>query len=300
MSATITAQTIRLTADHTQAPGGLASVFDSGEVKHWRGNPLNIQLLLTSNGTIVDIAGYDWIKVEVFASQAENLTPLMSATLASGAGGWDAACTVSDWEARTSQHAVVSFSAAETLLDLDAATSKSFWMVVSAAPSVTPAEPVTFGAAAFTVYEDATPGDQSGAIQPGNIIPNGAAYNGSGAYTLTLTQDRTYYWEKGGNDTNAVNGSITLTSSGATTMLGTSLVLHGTPSAAVTASVRADFFLTANDIEATYARVTSGSTDPNGVVVGKRGDLYAQKSGDAFRMWFSDGDGSGGRGTVWL
>jgi hypothetical protein len=285
MSATITAQTIRLTADHTQAPGGLASVFDSGEVKLWRGNPLNIQLLLTSNGTIVDIAGYDWIKVEVFASQAENLTPLMSATLAAGAAGWDAACTVSQWEARTGQHAVVSFSAAETLLDLDAATSKSFWMVVSAAPSGTPSEPVTFGAAFLTVYEDATPGDQSGAIQPGNLIPNGATYDGSGLYTVTVTAGRVYRWEKSTHDTSCVNGSITLTATGTTTANGTTFVLHGSAGQSVTATLAVGVFFTADEALALFLTKQSGTGNPNGTYYGNLGDKYYQTDTDPWTEW---------------
>lgn len=291
--------TLRLTCDQAQAPAGLADAL-GGPVKFWRGNPVRFQLLLNSNGEIVDIDQFASITVEVFASQAENLSPIMSATVAKDATGWDSGCTAEEWEARTSAHAYVDFSAAETLLDLDGATSAGFWIVVSAAPLADTAQPVTFGGGTLTVHEDATPGSATGAIQPGTVIPNGATYNGSGAYTLTVTAGRVYEWEPGANDSNLVNGSVTLTVAGTTTALGSSVVLHGTANAAVTATVRVGGFYTADDVESLYARVTAGSTDPNGSVVGKAGDLYRQKAGDAFRMWFCDGDGSGGRGTVWL
>jgi len=291
--------TLRLTCDQAQAPGGLADAL-GGPVKFWRGNPVRLQLLLNSNGDIVDIDQFASIRVEVFASQAENLAPLMSATVAAGATGWDSGCTADEWTDRTSAHAYVDFSAAETLLDLDGETSADFWIVVSVAPLADTAQRVTFGGGTLTVHEDATPGSASGAIQPGTVIPNGATYNGSGAYTLAVTAGRVYQWEPGANDTNLVNGTITLTASGATTALGSSVVLHGTPSAAITATVRVGGFYTADDVESMFARVTAGSTDPNGAVTGKAGDLYRQKSGDAFQMWYCDGDGAGGRGTVWL
>lgn len=291
--------TLRLTCDQAQAPGGLADAL-GGPVKFWRGNPVRFQLLLNSNGEIVDIDQFASITVEVFAAQAENLSPLMSATVAKDATGWDSGCTAEEWEARTSAHAYVDFSAGETLLDLDDAASADFWMVVSAAPLADTAQPVTFGGGTLTVHEDATPGSATGAIQPGTVIPNGATYDGAGLYTLAVTAGRVYQWEPGANDTNLVNGTITLTATGATTALGSSVALHGTPSAAVTAVVRVGGFYTADDVEALYARVTAGSVDPNGTVVGKAGDLYRQKDGDAFRMWYCDGDGSGGRGTVWL
>ena len=291
--------TLRLTCDQAQAPGGLADVL-GGTLKFWRGNPVRLQVLLTSNAEIVDIDQFATIKVEVFASQAQNLSPLMSATVAKDATGWDSACTSDQWTARTSQHAYVDFAAAETLLDLGGSTSKDFWIVVSVAPLWNVTEFVTFGGGTLSVYEDATPGNQSGAIQPGNIIPNGAVYDGAGAYTLTVTTDRTYYWEKGANDTNAVNGTITLTSSGATTMLGTSEELHGTANAAITATVRAEFFFTANDAVALFSRSFSGTTDPNGAVVGKLRDFYMQDDGTNFRVWYCRGDGSGGPGTIWI
>ena len=301
MPTNVTKHLLRLTCDQAQAPGGIADALTGGGIAFWRGNPLRFQLLLLSNGEIIDLDDYASITVEVFASQAENLSPLMSGTLASGGAGWDNTVDADSWEDRTQQHAVIDFSANESLLDLDSATEASFWLVVSGAPVADPTQPVTFGAATLTCHEDATPGDQSGAVQPGNIIPNGATYDGSGEYALTVTAGRTYYWEDGGaNDTSLVNGAITLTTSGSTTALGSGFTLHGTPSAAVTATVRPGYFLTADDIEALYARVTTGTADPNGTVTGKVGDLYAQVSGGNFRMWYCNGDGSGNRGTVWI
>ena len=104
---------------------------------------------------------------------------------------------------------------------------------------------INAGGGTLTVHEDATPGNVTGAIQPGTIIPNGAAYSGAGAYTVSVTAGRVYQWEKGANDINVVNGTITLTTSGATTALGSGMVLHGTPGAAVTATLRVGGFYTA-------------------------------------------------------
>lgn len=285
MSQTIVKQTLRLTADHSKAPAGLASVFDNGDVKHWRGNPMAVQLLLVSDGAIVDLAGYDWVKVEVFTSQAEDLTPLMSGQLANGATGWDDACTVEQWDDRTSQHATINFSAAETLLDLNGEKSAEFWMVVSAAPTASPDEPVTFGACTLTVYEDATPGEQSGAIQPGSIIPNGATYDGSGHYTVNVTAGRVYRWEKGANDTNCTNGTVVLTSNGVTTALGSTFTLNGSANQAVTATLSVGGFFTADECLALFVAKSSGSGDPNGTVYGTLGDKYFQTDVDPWREW---------------
>jgi hypothetical protein len=69
----------------------------------------------------------------------------------------------------------------------------------------------------------------------GNLVPNGATYNGSGNYTLTgLTNGSYYYWGKGANDSTC--GS--LSSNGNFIESGTTIVLTGTPSAAVTAIVQ--------------------------------------------------------------
>ena len=79
----------------------------------------------------------------------------------------------------------------------------------------------------------------SAEVLRGNILPSGADYDGSGAYSLTVKQDRVYRWTKAG--TNLVNGTETLTADSDFTAQGSSVTLNGTASATITATVKPVF-----------------------------------------------------------
>ncbi len=64
-----------------------------------------------------------------------------------------------------------------------------------------------------------------------------ATYSGAGAATLAVVLGETYFWEKGANDTNLVNGASTYTSSQEFVALGSTVTINGTVSAEITAFV---------------------------------------------------------------
>lgn len=75
-----------------------------------------------------------------------------------------------------------------------------------------------------------------------NIIPNGATYDGSGAYVLTTVEGVVYSWVQNANDTDVAEASIqgataNLAASGNFTAASTSATLNGVANAPVTAEV---------------------------------------------------------------
>jgi hypothetical protein len=89
-------------------------------------------------------------------------------------------------------------------------------------------------------YYLAVPWDNAEVLRS-SLVPAETNYDGSGAYTLTVKQGRTYRWTKGSGDTSLVNGTDTLTTDGDFTAQGSSVTLNGTISAAITASVKPVF-----------------------------------------------------------
>jgi hypothetical protein len=73
-------------------------------------------------------------------------------------------------------------------------------------------------------------------VDPGLVAGRTAYSGGPGAYLLTgLTAGHTYDYQFGNNDTNIVNGATTITvPAGTFVASGSSVTLHGTPSALIT------------------------------------------------------------------
>lgn len=230
-------------------------VVSTGErPKHWRGNALLAQFGFfegtAANPTPADLSAYNWLRVEVYAMANGGPTgaPLMSEQITS----FNDTLALADWQDGSAQHAVFEFEGPETALDLDGAPSAEFWIIVRGLTDAPDADPITFGHSLLTVLEDEG-NDAAGPVQPGSIIPGGAAYNGSGNYTLTgLVVGDVYQYILGANDTDITCGADNLAADGFFTAEATSATLTGTPSALVTAVVRHDPFLTVTQGDARY------------------------------------------------
>lgn len=71
------------------------------------------------------------------------------------------------------------------------------------------------------------------------VAPNSPTYSAGGTVTYTTITDTLYYWTKGSGETQLVNGTETLTSSGAFTAQGSSVTVTGVALAAVTGTLQA-------------------------------------------------------------
>lgn len=270
-------------ADPSRAGGD--NVLTAGVPAFWRGNDLQIEVgLLDAAGVaiITDVSGIDSITVEVKSKQGDDAVTLMSKTVAAASITQD--LEQADWDDDEGQHAVAVFSNAEANLDLAGKNKGSFWLVVSYLTTASPAKLITVYGGPIDVYEDATP--DSGPISGGNLVVVDSMYSSGGVFLLEgLTEGKVYSWTKGSDDTNLVNGTETLTATGLFTAQGTSATLNGTPDAGVSAIVRGEVFLTADQNDARYAAAGSGGfwTEANRVLTFEdlTGDLGLVLSGAA-------------------
>lgn len=138
------------------------------------------------------------------------------------------------WALATDQHCIIPFSHTLTDLYVMQGGTATYQLQISAVMATT-ANQVVLGYGTITVLED---GFANGT--PGTANLASGNYSGAGVSTISgLTVGATYYWVKGANDTNCVNGANTQTTTGPFTAAGTSVTLNGTISIAVTAIVYA-------------------------------------------------------------
>ncbi len=243
-------QRLRYALDRTK--GANASIADAaiGEfLFFWVGNDLRMEFCVLQGQVLDDISWISSITVEVKTSETDLGPALMSKSISS----FNPACTLDEWVAGTDQHGVVTFTNAESMLDLAGAASKDFWLVVYAASTDSPAHIVTLGGSLINVQQDAVPDNPAGPVQAGNLIPGGATYDGSGHYVLTVTDSINLSWTQGAHDTSVTNGSQTVTVSDSVFVTqGTTITLNGTASVSVTAVVRNKVYLTADQSDARY------------------------------------------------
>ena len=245
------AQRLRYQIDRSKSGGSIADFVAGQQIFFWNGNDIQIELGIFNAATLDDISWIASITVEVKESEVDLGSPLMSKTVL--AVDLNPTLTEDQWIAGADQHGIVYFTHGETLLDLLGGASKSFWIVISAKSNDTPYKLVTLGGGYIAVIEDATPATTVGPVQAGNLLPGGAIYDGSGAYSFTVIANENLSWAQGANDTNVVNGGQTVTVSDTIFVTqGTSIVLHGTASQPVTAVLRKDVFLTADQSDGRY------------------------------------------------
>lgn len=260
----LSAQRLRLPFNADQIGEKPKDILTGNTPRMWRGANLRVEATLfkgkVNAEALQDLSNIASLTLEVFAlsNGAPTGAALMSQTVA--AVNLDTGLTLSEWQADNGQHALFEFDDQDTNLNLSGAAKVNFWLVLSALTQDSPAKLITLGATTLTVYEDGTPASAEGPVQGGNILPGGASYDGSGDYVLSgLTVNRVYKWSPGANDTTLVNGAQTLTEEGNFTAQGTSATLTGTPSAAVTAIVREDVYLNAQESDARYLKKLRGA-----------------------------------------
>ncbi len=271
---------VRSAIDASQVGAKMTDRFTGGQMSTWRGVDTEFQLAFFLQNTLLSMANYSSLKLEVFASQQFGLTPLMSKTI--GSDEINTGLILADWQSGADQHVVIPFTAQEVNLDLDGKTEASFWLVVSGLTSDSPARLVTLGAGLLKVTEDATPTTSLGPVQGGNIIPLGAMYDGNGHYALTVEAGRTLNWSKGAHDTSITNDTQTITDDGNFITADTTITLNGTPDVLVTAIIRTELFFTADESDARYLQHIIGVYDAGtdyitGQVITDQGGLWVAK-----------------------
>lgn len=266
------------------------------------GVDLRCEFLCKDGTSVVDVSNFATATMTVMAATRTG-APYMSAST----GSFDNTATQETYNDGTQQHFAFDFTAAET--DLVATTAGTeYYLVVQAKDGD---DVVLFEAwTRFKVILDGLPEDQL-VVQPGNIVPVDAEYDGSGEYDLSaLTTDGVFYkWTDGGaNDTNVDNGGDVITTSGTNFIAASSVVLNGTPSALVTAVVRKSPYLTADEVQAAIDNALSGAggqtfggtAAPEGAVSAPQWAHYQQVDGsnDLVRLWVRV-VGSGTLNTGW-
>lgn len=157
------------------------------------------------------------------------------------------------WNSLNDQHCIIPFSHTQT--DLAAADGGYTQYALQVSATTSASTQVILGYFTINVWDD---GYSAGTPITGNLVPTGAAYDGSGNYTLTgLTAGAIYYWKKGSNDATAPG----LTVSGSFLAAASSVTLTGTPSALVTATV----YAVAQRPYSIVQALTAGATSFNAV-----------------------------------
>lgn len=306
---TISGYTIRavVNVDDFRNPFKLAASGDTPEIP--AGVDLRFEFLFVkgskvSDALIVDTTTSDFASMTLnVLAESRTGSAFMSATVAS----FDNTVTAANWNDKSRQHAVVTFTAAET--ELPATVNGTTYYLVLQALSGT--GKILFEAwTKLKVILDGVPTD-SVVVQPGNLIPSGAVYDGSGHYSLTVTAGVYYKWTDGGSHdtslTNISSGDVAVSDSNFIAN-STTVILNGTAGATVTAVVRKSPYLTADEVYALMTSVTGGSGQqtfggtalPEGNVTAPRWSIYQQVdgSGVVLRNWVRT-VGSGNINTGW-
>ena len=128
------------------------------------------------------------------------------------------------WSQGTDQLCILPFTHVQTNI-----AAGNYWLLVTA--TATNGNQFDLGAGTITVIDQ---GEATPTVVPGNLVPGGSNYDGSGNFTLTgLVASGVYFWQQGSNDA----GCAGLTASGNFIAAATTQLLTGTPSLSVTAVV---------------------------------------------------------------
>lgn len=273
----LTRERIRWMLDQ-QSDGFAKDAITGARARAARGNDFQIELgfsvTIGDVNTLLDISAWQTVTFTLKDESNRGGATLMQKSISAGA--LNLLLSQAGWDAGTDQHAIIQFSAAETNLDLGNQTEKIFYWSVRVGTNV--GTTVTVGEGELVLYDDGVAGNPTPTPPLGSsLIPAGTIYSGAGAYVLNgLTAGQYYSWEKGANDTDLVNGGETLTSTRWFLAQGTSVTLHGTASALITALVRWPRVYTAPEVDAKFAGVPkiindagvlTGWTSPNGKIL---------------------------------
>lgn len=253
-----------------QSDGPAIDVITGEIARAARGNDFRIELGLSATiqdiNTLYDVSN---LTLLTFVLKDPNNLGGLPPIPPKSVSLFNTTLTPEAWNAGNDQHALIQYSASETLPDLGGQPEKTFYWSVRATTNL--GKSVTAGSGLLTIYDDG----QSGQPEPippvgSSLVPSGTLYSGGGSYVLTGLTAGTYYsWEKGANDTDLVNGGETLTSTGWFLAQGPTVTLHGTASALITALVRWPRIYTAVEVDAKFAGTLKIINDP-GVLIGMR------------------------------
>lgn len=238
-------------------------IVAGGSPEMWRGNDVQFELGFFFDGDPLDATDYSTVTLIVKEQDDRNAPyPLMKAVISSAS--ITPTFTKEEWDNGDKQHCVITFTGAETRLDLKGKDDRTFWLSIIA--RTTGGQRITLGSTTLRLISDGD--DDTGAAPPigASLIPNGAVYNGSGQYVLAgLTANRAYTYTRGpSNDTKLTNGAQDVVSGNFVTA-GTSVTLIGTASQAVTATLRSPVFPTLDELDARYQKkVSPWALSPDG------------------------------------
>ncbi len=252
-----------------------------------KGVDLRFELFFKHRGEVIDVANFATLTLSVLAMSRSGAAYMSSST-----GTFDNTATQETFDDGTKQHAVFEFSEAETEL---AATvgGTEYFLVLRAkdASDIILMEAWT----RLRVILDGVPEDST-VVQPGNLVPADAEYDGSGEYELTVLDNVFYKWTQGANDDSVDNDGVPVTVSDSNFITTDTLItLIGTPSVAVTAVVRKSPYLTADEVQALIdaiapavaQKVFGGTGSPEGSVSATQFSIYTELDGggDIVKQW---------------
>lgn len=249
-----------------------------------RGNDFEFQLgfsvTVDDVNTLLDVSVYESVTLTVKAENDRGGVTLMQGFTST----LNTALTAENWNNGTDQHAVIRFTGEETKLEMGSQNEQRFFWSVRA--RTVDGTDVTLGHGILIIYLDGVGGETTVTPPLGSSkVPAGQTYSGAGAYVLNgLVAGYSYTYEKGANDTDLVNGTETLTATGWFIAQGTSVTLHGTASALITALVRFPRLAMMNDLEAKFGTCLKIINAP-GVLIGT-----LSQDGTKLRLWGVDND----------
>ena len=188
------------------------------------------------------------------------------------------------------QHFEIPFSP----LDLELAATKDgtkYYLVLYA--TLNTGESVTLAQTELEIVRDNVPDNDVLPVQAGNLVGEGAVYDGGGHYAITgLAAGKALRWSKGANDTSVTNGGDTINVSGQNFFThGATITLNGTAGEPVTAVVWNAPFFTADEVAALMATALaeaggySGTGSPEGVVTSIPGKTYFDTTNGDEHFW---------------
>jgi hypothetical protein len=147
----LSAQIVRVGIDVSNFEA-LKDAVSGQPLRCWKGNDLLVQLGFFLGTTLLGIGEIASVTLQIKATRTG--ATLIERTV--GPSAFDAGLTEATWAAGTNQHVTLEISAAETdLLAITApATFATFWIVIAAQTTHSPAKNLTVNAGLFTVFED--------------------------------------------------------------------------------------------------------------------------------------------------
>lgn len=242
------------TSERVRLLFAMNSVADSRDemtrkgVDLWRQTDWRFECGFSFNAEMVDASIYESAKIEIMPLTNRSGAALATATV--DAGDITGTVALADWQAGTAEHCVFEIPHTETNFDLGDETSVSYFLVCSL--RTTSGKWIVAGYSTITVHNPGTPKDADYPVQGGNLIGLGAVYDGAGEYVVSVTMGKAYRIAFGANETSVENGSETLTASGMFDAQAGTITLNGTPDALVTAVLRGEIYLSAEEMDARY------------------------------------------------